>query len=400
MTPASSGGIGIQMPESPRSVEKFLCILADEQARFLRAVGQAAVELGGVSDEMRRAAGEHVHLSQRFLDAQRALLRRRADVEATLTLLDGQVDSAAIPPRAPVADPLFEQQRAGLSKLLDEWWAAAIGHGTTEVSHATARTTMASRLAGIDAPDQREQRVVVVAETAQASTGRQWDDEADDRCEVVGGLGGDSAAAAEPESVATAYDATGSLSDATTPTPLPAAVEAGAPADEDVDRPRAMNLVDRSDADDHDHDHDHDYEVGAAALEVPAAGPTTGDDAGGRSANAISESAARRARSALSPFVVTLLESSTQDTLYSTLDGLIESLGPPMTSDDAQPEELANVLTPIRPVPVTPGVDPFEKFWNTTTVAPPRTRRRRSPRWAGVGSVVTVGAGVLGALLR
>lgn len=133
----------------PRSVERFLRKLSEEQTRFLIAIADAAVELGDVSDDLRRAAAEHVVLSRRFLDGQRALLRRRADVAATLDEMDrAAIVDRPIPPRASTTfDPMFERQRDDLARLLDRWWDSDGVQCAADVSHATARASISQRLA-------------------------------------------------------------------------------------------------------------------------------------------------------------------------------------------------------------------------------------------------------------
>ena len=86
------------MPSVPASAEvaAFLATLRDEQARFLTTIRQAASLLRADSGQLALVAATQCRLTQQVFDAQRAILHRRADVDAEVARIARSTDEQAL----------------------------------------------------------------------------------------------------------------------------------------------------------------------------------------------------------------------------------------------------------------------------------------------------------------
>jgi hypothetical protein len=163
----------------PRAgTEAFLARLASEQNRFLDGVAEANMLIPAESEDLARSASAHGRLTREFLDAQRALLRRRAETEAAVADITGAAERrarelagpratgarAALPPPsivrhgdasfddamlAALIDGAFEPAEADgaamrrqLRDVLDEWWRAENQEHQAAIDDANARAAM------------------------------------------------------------------------------------------------------------------------------------------------------------------------------------------------------------------------------------------------------------------
>jgi len=135
-------------------VDAYLDTLRKEQARFLDAIAGARSLLNGQAGQLPQFAAAQGLLTRQFLDAQRSIMRRRAEIDAEIaTIVDeasglaaGIIDTRSLEPRTTSA------QRQ-LAALLDDWWRienqdrqavidAARGQSTVEplVGHEVCKT--------------------------------------------------------------------------------------------------------------------------------------------------------------------------------------------------------------------------------------------------------------------
>ncbi len=170
-------------------VEAFLARLRREQVRFLDAISAARLELYSEPGQLAKAAALQARLTQRFLDAQRSILRGRAEVEAKVARIAEDADADAlggnaqapgaticpeIAERAVVVDgtcagaeslasmvnAAFEsdgaQAERQLRSLLDDWWRAEGQECRAELDDAHARAAMRLHVARSEAGDVTE----------------------------------------------------------------------------------------------------------------------------------------------------------------------------------------------------------------------------------------------------
>ena len=71
-------------PVLPTGADAYLEQLSKEQTRFLTALADANTMLPGPTSQLARVAAIQSRLTQEFLDAQRAIIKRRAETEATV----------------------------------------------------------------------------------------------------------------------------------------------------------------------------------------------------------------------------------------------------------------------------------------------------------------------------
>jgi hypothetical protein len=71
-------------PVLPTGADAYLEHLSKEQTRFLAALADANTMLPGPTSQLARVAAIQSRLTQEFLDAQRAIIKRRAETEATV----------------------------------------------------------------------------------------------------------------------------------------------------------------------------------------------------------------------------------------------------------------------------------------------------------------------------
>lgn len=130
---AMGDDVALVAPVAPESevclaadVEAFLATLRREQVRFLDAISAARVELHSEPGQLAKAAALQARLTQRFLDAQRSILRGRAEADAKVARIaeDAETtDSLAILSNAAFESDGAEAERQ-LRSLLDDWWRA------------------------------------------------------------------------------------------------------------------------------------------------------------------------------------------------------------------------------------------------------------------------------------
>ncbi len=179
-------------------VEAFFGELRSQQARFLDALHQLSAELLPNSGSLQCMAATQARLTRQFFDAQRALIRRRAeaDTQAALIRRSAQDDARAVvaaaleqvaasgmrsvpqpapagiwpPPDAAagrargfdLASPLIDGRfiatepdgaaaQRQLAALLDEWWVAENLEGRDLVDDAYAGVAMVQHLAAVEA---------------------------------------------------------------------------------------------------------------------------------------------------------------------------------------------------------------------------------------------------------
>lgn len=197
----------------PRSVQAYLARLGDEQAQFLSALADANRGLHPSQGQVSKLASLQLRLTQEFLDAQRAIVKRRAQTDAIVaaiaadaamaadslvaearartTIVDDASNSEAtsvdrqVLPR-PVSDALvlcdgdefvgaeasgeldhdvlvklidgaFESSepdgavaRRNLRELLDGWWQVENQEATAAIDDANARAAMHLHLARVE----------------------------------------------------------------------------------------------------------------------------------------------------------------------------------------------------------------------------------------------------------
>ena len=75
----------------PPEVERFLDLIGREHRRFIGALNEANRDLATVG-QLTRVASIQTRLTQEFLDAQRAILKRRAETEAAVADIVAQAD--------------------------------------------------------------------------------------------------------------------------------------------------------------------------------------------------------------------------------------------------------------------------------------------------------------------
>ncbi len=95
LAPSDSNAIRVGLSEP---VNVYLARLADQQTRFLAAWTDANRSLHPSSGKVAKLASIHVRLTQEFLDAQRAIVRRRAETDAVIATIaaDTASESAAL----------------------------------------------------------------------------------------------------------------------------------------------------------------------------------------------------------------------------------------------------------------------------------------------------------------
>ena len=165
------------------AVEEFFDTVRKEQLRFLDAVAQARTRLGASSSQLAQASAIHGRLARQFFDAQRSILRRRAEVDAQIArVLSGAADDQPVhlgdapttrqeiaaltgvlvrtkadaEQLAAVLDAAFEPDdldgtaaERELASMLDDWWATENESGRSIVADARARAAVRRHLAAL-----------------------------------------------------------------------------------------------------------------------------------------------------------------------------------------------------------------------------------------------------------
>lgn len=109
-----------------QAVATFTDAIRQAQLRYLAAVGDAQVHLGGASPMVAAAAAVHARFTRQLFDAQRTLLQRRGQVELALRR-SGTAEGADA---ASTMDTAGEAALSRLATLLDAWWRAEVAAGT------------------------------------------------------------------------------------------------------------------------------------------------------------------------------------------------------------------------------------------------------------------------------
>ncbi len=166
------------------AVETFFDTVRKEQLRFLDAVAQARAQLGATSSQLAQATAIHGRLTRQFFDAQRSIMRRRAEVDVQVArILSGECDhelgrldvgspttgqeiatltgvlvrtKADAEQLAAVLDAAFEPDdldgtaaERELASMLDDWWATENESGRSIVADARARAAVRRHLAAL-----------------------------------------------------------------------------------------------------------------------------------------------------------------------------------------------------------------------------------------------------------
>jgi len=76
-------------------VDAYLARLGLEQRRFLTAVGEANRDLNGSAGQLNKVVAIQTRLAQEFLDAQRAIIKRRAETDADIAEIAENADRDA-----------------------------------------------------------------------------------------------------------------------------------------------------------------------------------------------------------------------------------------------------------------------------------------------------------------
>lgn len=201
---------GLNKPSDAR-VDEFFDTLCREQIRFLQAFGHARSLLGSESGQLAHVTAIQGRLTRQFFDAQRGLMRRRADVDAEVAeiaaaaaqysseLVEGaraQVAAGLVPPTrigrdvvvaegelsdqqqiaslgvsvvhtmeeadvlAAVINDAFESREPDgaaaerqLAAILDEWWAVELQESGAVVDDANARAAVRRHIGAIEADE-------------------------------------------------------------------------------------------------------------------------------------------------------------------------------------------------------------------------------------------------------
>ena len=98
-------------PGLPTGADVYLERLSKEQTRFLGALAEANTMLPGPTSQLARVAAVQSRLAQEFLDAQRAIIKRRAETEAFVVGIAASADAES--------DALFASARSAARVRVD-----------------------------------------------------------------------------------------------------------------------------------------------------------------------------------------------------------------------------------------------------------------------------------------
>ena len=207
-------------PGLPPGADAYLERLSKEQTRFLGALADANTMLSGPTSQLARVAAVQSRLAQEFLDAQRAIIKRRAETEATVvaiatgaeeeaeglfvsarrasltgSMLHGAPTGSPVPKPAPAitspprvgaakgwpapstsadveslarlidgafegAEPDGAVMKRELRQLLDEWWRIENQEDKAAIDDANARAAMRVHVATVESNQIVEAAVV------------------------------------------------------------------------------------------------------------------------------------------------------------------------------------------------------------------------------------------------
>lgn len=215
--------------EASAAADRFLSTLRSEQARYLAAVEEARARLAQDDGQLAHVAAIQGRMSRQFFDAQRAILRRRADTDAevariaaeteatALALVDraqvhalaGNTDpaelglpdvafdvpvsptwrdgvaalsvsvvrsSADVPEIQAIVDDAFRSAdpdgvvtERELRRVLDDWWRLTSQECTALIDDANARAAVRLHLAGVEARHVLDHTLVPVSDAEPAA---------------------------------------------------------------------------------------------------------------------------------------------------------------------------------------------------------------------------------------
>jgi hypothetical protein len=145
----SHGGQGLSDDASPVCLATFFETLRAEQEQLLKSLRQASSLLDSDAGQLAAFAAVQLRLTQRFFDAQRGLLRRRATVDAEITRLryTAEADAHALLAAAHQEAASSTVRRAlaashsgpGQHPVLAEWDDARVGAASFDIE-ALARS--------------------------------------------------------------------------------------------------------------------------------------------------------------------------------------------------------------------------------------------------------------------
>jgi hypothetical protein len=111
-------------PSVSKAADAFLATVRTEHARVLEVISRASAGLGSEAGQLAVASAGQAQLTRQFFDAQRSILRQRAEADAELADIGSVPSADATQHAAAHEDDLLSTQRQQLSALLDEWWTA------------------------------------------------------------------------------------------------------------------------------------------------------------------------------------------------------------------------------------------------------------------------------------
>ena len=100
-------------PETSSLAAEYLDSLSREQARFLSATGEWRRRLADDDGQLAAVAALHGRLTQQFFDAQRAILRRRAETDARVRLINERSEAESDQLMDPDSRDIIEDHETG-----------------------------------------------------------------------------------------------------------------------------------------------------------------------------------------------------------------------------------------------------------------------------------------------
>ncbi|CAB4886582.1 unannotated protein [freshwater metagenome] len=128
----------LTVPGPNAEAAAFFSALRSAQTLFLDAFAQAQVGVGDHAGQLAHVAAVQGRLTRQFFDAQRALILRRAEIDAEVALIDEAFEFEA-------SDGVAAERQLAL--LLDDWWSAEQEQGRVMVDHAHARAAIGQLVA-------------------------------------------------------------------------------------------------------------------------------------------------------------------------------------------------------------------------------------------------------------
>ena len=123
-------------------VDAFLDALRREQACFLDTIAGARSLLDGESGQFARFTATHGLLTRQFLDAQRSIMKRRAEIDAEVAMIIDEAGFTAETVDTRQLEPRITAAQRQLAALLDDWWRVENQDGRALVDAARARAAV------------------------------------------------------------------------------------------------------------------------------------------------------------------------------------------------------------------------------------------------------------------